>query len=81
MDLGKMSKEKLRSCLNLTGTPNSTLVAHVFVELHLVQCAGAINLLGALLQCYNNELASEDQRRRTKMKKKKKKEVRRSAQV
>jgi hypothetical protein len=33
MDLGKKSKEKLHSCLNLTGTPH-VAVPFVFVELH-----------------------------------------------
>jgi hypothetical protein len=34
MDLGKMSKEKLCRCLNLTGTPH-VMVPYVFVELRL----------------------------------------------
>jgi hypothetical protein len=39
MDSGKMSKEKLGSCLNFTGTPN-VAVPHMFVEPHRVVVVG-----------------------------------------
>jgi hypothetical protein len=39
MDFGKMLNEKLRSCLNLTGTPHME-VPYVFVELRRVVVVG-----------------------------------------